>query len=182
MKTCGYCGCENPDGAALCSGCGTDEFEDSTPELGAKDNGNEPPLESEPDPLPPTSDVSPEEEAALCMTCLYPNTPTRYWCKECGAPMTGLCGFGLFESALATGSMWRGAVRGRPKPFVLFGVWILGFPNLLQPLVFFSVQAHGYSLTPSYVSTVPIRGFLWIYIMYRVTQNYLTIPKIKFDE
>ncbi|MGA2554883.1 MAG: zinc-ribbon domain-containing protein [Verrucomicrobiota bacterium] len=31
MKKCGYCGHENPDDAAFCSGCGTDEFETHAP-------------------------------------------------------------------------------------------------------------------------------------------------------
>ena len=31
MKKCGYCGRENPDDAALCSGCGTDGFEKEAP-------------------------------------------------------------------------------------------------------------------------------------------------------
>jgi zinc ribbon protein len=31
MKTCGYCGHQNQDEAAFCSGCGTDEFETDTP-------------------------------------------------------------------------------------------------------------------------------------------------------
>jgi hypothetical protein len=31
MKKCGYRGHENPDDAALCSGCGTDEFEKEAP-------------------------------------------------------------------------------------------------------------------------------------------------------
>lgn len=163
MKTCGYCGRENEDDAVFCSECGQDEF--PTVEI-----------ETKPEPEPLTPDVSPDEEAAICPFCLFPNLTTRQWCKQCDAPIMGV-GFDPLKSAWALGSMWRGVVRGRPKTWVFFGVWAYFLPG-----VFFAPWAF---LSGAYSNSLPLVILSLVYaaidasMLYQVTRNYLTIPKPK---
>jgi hypothetical protein len=175
MKTCGYCGRENEDSAAFCLACGLSEFAESTPAIA-------PPPESvaESEIAGPEPDVLPDDEAALCPSCLFPNLPHRQWCKRCGVPISGVPGFGPFESAVAWGCAWRGAVRGRPKPIVLFGIWFFFLPGFLVAGLFFLVALFtgflpGLLLACAY-------GAIPFSMLYQVTRNYLTIPKPSLDE
>jgi len=117
MKSCAYCGRENQDDATHCHECGTAEF--VVPVL--------PPASLQqrieaPEPPDPEPDVPPDGEAALCTYCLFPNLPEASWCKRCGASVSFASIVGPADAARASGFMWRGALRGHPKPFVLFGV------------------------------------------------------------
>jgi hypothetical protein len=92
---------------------------------------------------------------------------------------------GPLDAALASGFMWRGAVRGRPKPFVLVSVWAMFLPklfvNLLTALSILTLGVAG-----------PVSlGMLWVALafaaiafsmLYQVTRNYLTIPPAHLDE
>src|SRR5947199_7185615 len=125
MKSCAYCGGQNPTESTNCPECGTADFvvpaAPSVPATIAE------PLADLPD---PECDVSADTEAALCTFCLFPNLPEASWCKRCGASVSFASIVGPQDAALASGFMWRGAVRGRPKPFVLISVWLLFFPKL----------------------------------------------------
>ena len=83
------------------------------------------------------------------------------------------------------GFAYRAAVRGHPKVFVVIGIWVLFLPNLLA-------NAAALSLIISSGMDLFVGGIvLWFCIgsgafsaamLYKVTNNYLTIPKLVLDE
>jgi len=181
MKTCGYCGRENEDSAVVCRECGQSEFPETAKALAAQ---LESPVEKEPE--LPEPEVGSGEEACICPFCLFPNLPEREWCKNCGAPFNTSV-MGPFECALAEGSMWRGVVRGRPKPIVLVIIWIWFFPAFLLGVtaILFGLIA---MLAGLFSGVLLVFGAGLFYsllsgsMLFQVTRNFLTIPKTKFDD
>lgn len=171
MKSCAYCGRENPDEAKHCRECGTAEFTvPSSPSVPA-----EPKIEAVatvPDPEP---DVSLDDESVLCMSCLFPNRPEATWCKRCGAAIGPTTSLVPTDAIRMLGQFYRGAVHGRPKPLVLAGVWVLFLPGLVaNSIVIFSV------LDGAIGGGTGVIGF-WLALgggaicytmLYRVTRNY----------
>jgi hypothetical protein len=107
------------------------------------------------------------------------------WCKRCGASMSYASIVGPLDAALASGFMWRGAVRGRPKPFVLVSVWLLFFPKLLVNLLAaLSILTFGMTGLASLAMLWVALAFAAVAFMmlYQVTRNYLTIPPAHLDE
>src|SRR5215813_9355731 len=130
MKKCIHCGSENLDDLTNCCDCGATEFTLLESQSLPSEAEAESALTPEPWPV-----VLPETESALCTYCLFPNPPDEPSCKRCGSPLNFSSIVGPLEVALASGFMWRGAVRGRPKNFVLAGVWFLFFPRLILNLL-----------------------------------------------
>jgi hypothetical protein len=176
MKTCGYCGRENEDSAIVCRECGLSEFPDSAEEKARAAQAQEV-VEAESE--IPEPDVTSGEEACICPFCLFPNLPDRGWCKNCGTPFN-ISVMGPFESALARGCMYRGIVRGRPKPIVFTVVWLSCFPAILLGLI----ATVGGVLTlylPIFFIGILCCAISGSFLI-QVTRNYLTIPKPKLDE
>jgi len=181
MKSCAYCGRENEDDAVRCCECGTAQF--VHPASSAMLSQRQ--AERVADAPDPECDVPADGEAALCTYCLFPNLPEASWCKRCGASMSYASIVGPLDAALASGFMWRGAVRGRPKPIVLLGVWMLFFPSLLwNLLVALSILTFG-------MTGPALLAMLWFTVayaavafrmLYQVTRNYVTIPPMHLDE
>lgn len=181
MKSCAYCGRENEDDAMRCCECGTARFV-----LPAS-----PPASSERQTAPAAQtpqaecDVPAESVAALCTNCLFPNFPDAAWCKRCGASIGYASIVGPQDAAVASGFMWRGAVLGRPKPFVLVSVWVLFFPKLLWNLLLaFFVLAGGITGLLAVATLWLALAFAAVAFMmlYQVTRNYLTVPQRHLDE
>jgi hypothetical protein len=121
-------------------------------------------------------DVNPEEESALCTVCLFPNFPDVPWCKRCGAPIGPTAGFVPTEAIFSVGYAFRAALRGRPKPLVVFGIWLFFFPGFVVN----TSLILGFLL--GRVDSVPRLLSLWLAVigvvicgsmLYRVTRNYL---------
>ena len=181
MKNCAYCGRENADDATCCRECGTSEF------VAAAQSS--PPVREEveraaafPDPEP---DVSADDESALCTYCLFPNLTDASWCKRCGASIGYGSIVGPVDAARASGFMWRGALRGRPSTFVLVSTWLLFLPKLMLNLaaawLIFAGGVTGFWALPI-LWLVIVFGAIACVMLYRVTTNYLTIPKPRWDD
>jgi hypothetical protein len=181
LKTCSYCGRENQDDAANCCGCGMTEFSIPIPPSSSQ------PLDAET--TVQLSEIVPDEspagEHALCPSCLFPNLPEAPWCKRCGAPISASAMFAPIESAYIVGFAYRAALQGWPRPFVLFGTWLIFLPSVAINLTM--IFALLYSHASGYVTV----ALLWLCtgycamsasMIYRVTSNYLTIPKPRLDE
>jgi hypothetical protein len=183
MKTCGYCGRESEDSAVVCRECGLSEFQDPAAEKARAAQAQEV-VEVEPE--IPEPDVASGEEACICPFCLFPNLPDRQWCKYCGSPFNASF-MGPFESALAAGPMWRGVVRGRPKPIVLITIWIWFLPAFVCGVatILFGLIAVLAGLFSGILLSLGV-GLLYSVIsasmLFQVTRNFLTIPKPKFDD
>jgi|SRR5689334_5919072 len=183
MKSCAYCGRENEDDAMQCSECGTNRFVLAAAPVTSAQKQAERVAEA---PTPePECDVPAGSEVALCTFCLFPNLPDAAWCKRCGASISYASIVGPLDVAIASGFMWRGAVRGRPKRFVLLGVWVLFFPvfvlNLLSALSVFVVGIAGPLSLVLFWLTLGYAGVAFM-MLYQVTRNYLTIPPMHLDE
>jgi hypothetical protein len=181
MKSCAYCGRENEDDAVRCRECGTAQFVLPASPAASSQKQTEPVAEAP----ELESDESVEGEAALCTYCVFPNSPEAAWCKRCGASMSYASIVGPLDVAVASGFMWRGAVRGRPKPFVLISVWVLFFPKLvLNLLAALSVLVVGFAGPWSLALFWLALAFAAVAFMmlYQVTRNYLTIPRRRLDE
>jgi hypothetical protein len=176
MKTCGYCGRENEDSAIVCRECGLSEF---LPTAEEKARAAQTQAMVEPEPEIPEPDVASGEEASICPFCLFPNLPDREWCKNCGTPFNTSV-MGPFESALARGFMYRGIVRGRPKPIVLVTVWISCAPIALLGLI--AIMGGIVSGLLPLISVGILCFAIPGSILFQVTRNFLTIPKPKFDD
>lgn len=176
MKNCGYCGRENEDSAVACRECGLSEFPETADEkarIAQAQATAEPELEI------PTPDVTSDQEAAICPFCLFPNRTDRQWCKRCGTPFNASV-VDPFQSMLAAGCMWRGLVRGRPKAIVLCLAWLWLFPTGVANVV--GILGGLLSAQISFLSYSAIYGVIPFLILYKVTKNFLTIPKPKLDE
>src|ERR1043166_2109055 len=118
MKRCAYCGQENEDTSVHCRECGTEEF--LVPTLTEPTNADSVAPKSESPELMP--EIPADGESVLCTRCLFPNLPDHYWCKRCGSPIDFGAIVGPVDAARASGFMWRDALQGRPKTFVLLSV------------------------------------------------------------
>jgi hypothetical protein len=124
------------------------------------------------------------EEVALCPCCLFPNLPEVPWCKRCGAAITAVSTFAPLESAQATGLVYRGAVRGHPKLFVLVIIWLWFLPSLLAHIsILFGILSGWFSGVDGvfYLWWAVIGGAISAILLYRVTWNYFNIPKPKLE-
>jgi hypothetical protein len=178
MKLCAYCGRENEDDAVGCRECGTAQFVFPA----SSETSSQKETEHVAEAPEPECDVPADGEAALCTYCLFPNLQEASWCKRCGASMSYGSIVGPLDAALASGYMWRGAVRGRPKPLVLVSVWVLFLPKLLVNLLAaLSILACGMTGPASLAMLWLTLAFAAVAFMmlYQVTRNYLTIPPIK---
>ena len=173
MKICAYCGRDCEESLTHCSECGTAEFvvrkEKSLPVPAV-------PEREFPDVEP---DVAPEEESLLCPSCLFPNRTEVTWCKRCGAPIGLTTAIVPTDAAHSVGFVYRGAVRGRPKPVVLFGVWLLFFPGWVANVfilywIFTGGSHDGHGLGTIWLAIIGIA--ISSTMLYRVTRNYFTRP------
>jgi hypothetical protein len=172
MKTCGYCGRENEEDAVFCKECGLSEFPETA-------SAQEVPAIKEAEPEIPTPDVGPDQEAAICPFCLFPNLPDPPCCKRCGTPFNTSV-MGPFEGALAEGFMWRSVVRGRPKRWVMLVVWVLFSPLFCVGAL--SILTGIIILDPFVLITGALSAVIALSMLYQVTKNYVNVPKVKLDE
>ncbi|HEY0548392.1 MAG TPA: hypothetical protein VGF13_02255 [Verrucomicrobiae bacterium] len=138
--------------------------------------------------IDPEPDVSPEAEAALCTYRVFPNLPDVPWCKKCGAPLGWSAVVGPADAARASGFMWRGALRGRPKVFVLLSVWVLFLPRFV--LSFIGALVFLFTLLSDvpgcfvlvYLLLTLFYGTMSFLMLFHITRNFLKIPRLKLDE
>ena len=123
MKTCSYCGHENPDEAAGCSGCGA---------LPVVPRMTEPRL----DPMPlaafPAED---EPQKALCPSCLEPNRQSAGFCENCGGIIGATSGLAPLEAAWNKGHGNPRSLDTHPRPIILIVVWLLFCPSMVWSLL-----------------------------------------------
>ncbi|MCP5520296.1 MAG: hypothetical protein H7A46_01955 [Verrucomicrobiales bacterium] len=195
MKTCAYCGRENRDDARCCCECGTAEFKEQTstavPDTFAKPRGSPATHAVATTGIPePVSGVEREteisatgntddDETVLCTYCVRLNSSQAIWCCECGASISYASIVGPVDAAYASGFMWRGALRGRPRFFVLFGTWALFFPRLMLSLLALICApltgVRDVAAAVLYLTALG-NGAIALAMLSKVTSNYATSP------
>jgi hypothetical protein len=178
MKKCFYCGAEYPDDANICVMDHT-SLRGTSSETAAIDTVSiEKKLEPAVETVELESDVPPDGEAELCISCLFPNLPDSRWCKQCGAPMSSMVGFLMPDAAQAVGFVFRRAVETPANFVVLCGIWVFYFPgfvlNALALRWIFDSGIGGLAGLALFWLTV-VCGAICASMLYRVTRNYITI-------
>lgn len=119
------------------------------------------------------------DEEITCISCLTQLKRSESFCHECGAPVGVTATLDPLQAIRAEGFLFRRALEGRPKLIVLVGIWLLYLPVLVISAiaaVYIIGHMRGFS------------GFLFFWVMiglscsafvilYRITKNYITIPK-----
>lgn len=124
----------------------------------------------------------------LCTYCVFPNSPEASWCRKCGSPVNYGGIVGPVDAARATMFMWLGALRGRPKVFVLVTIWIFFLPLFLIQLfgtlafawLFLTGEANPFTVFVMGYSVV-LCGAAFL-MLFQVTRNFFTVPKITLDD
>lgn len=119
------------------------------------------------------------KEQINCQSCLTANEAAAVNCRNCGAFLSGISAIDPVGSIQAEGELWRKTVKGRPKPFVMIITWILFLPVLLATTAvaiktILTESGSGGFLVFWFSVGAAIFAFV---LLYRVTYNYLTIPK-----
>ncbi|HKR00351.1 MAG TPA: zinc ribbon domain-containing protein [Pyrinomonadaceae bacterium] len=118
-------------------------------------------------------------ETLTCPSCLTVNQHSAGFCKECGAPIGAVSTLDPMQTIQSEGFLFRKAVTGRPKPIVLLGIWILNLPAFAVSLgvaIYLLLNKRGWADFIFFWGAVAI-SFITFVILYKVTRNYLTIPR-----
>lgn len=124
------------------------------------------------------------EEIVACLSCLAPNQAATAFCEKCGAPIGATSTLDPLKMIRAEGFMLGKAVNNRPKPIVLFGIWVIFLPWLAA-----SVMMAGSQILYGFDSAGFV--FFWLgvglavfalVVLYRVTKNYFTPPDFNRNE
>src|SRR3982750_2407343 len=125
--------------------------------------------------------ITNSDDTITCASCLTPNRRFATFCEECGAPIGATATIDPLQTIRAESFVIHKALERRPSLLVLLGLWLTHFPVLVASIgVAIYMILYGYG----------IAGFLffWVIIalccyaavvLYRVTRNYVTIPKDK---
>jgi len=180
MRPCPDCGHGNPDDIPRCEECANElKAEALAPKLEAGI------VEQEAEPAGDETDCEPTSanETCLCLSCLYPHQPEAAFCKRCGAPVGSIAAIGPLERLYAEGFVYRKAAEGRPSLIVLFGIWLLFLPPAVLSLGMLAWGVHleirfGQNLFSNWIYICS--GGLSLAMLYRVTKNFITLPKLKY--
>lgn len=118
-------------------------------------------------------------ETITCLSCLALNTPAEAFCHECGAPIGRTATLDPINTIRAEGFLLRKSLEGRPKLITLLGIWIIHLPVLVLGVysaVYIILKWRGLSAFLFFWALVGLACFAFV-ILYRITKNYLTIPK-----
>ena len=130
---------------------------------------------------PPTAR---SDETITCPSCQALNNRRAEFCHKCGAPLGPVATLDPMQTIQAEGFLLRKATEGRPSRIVLIGIWIVFLPCLVGTvysairLLFGERGSFGFFFFWGSIG-LSIIAFM---ILYRVTKNYLTIPKKQLDD
>ena len=125
-----------------------------------------------------------DRETVICASCLAPVSRSETFCHECGAPVGDAATLDPLGAVQAQGFLYRKALEGRPKLFTLVCVWALNLPVFVGGI-------YGAIYVSLHSDAVSGFAFFWLLmgfallsfaILYRITKNYVTIPKKRWED
>ena len=129
--------------------------------------------------MKPESLTTDADELIPCISCLAENRRFESFCHRCGAPVSTTATLAPVQTIQTEGFLLRKALERRPKLMVLVGVWILHLPVLVLGVcvaIFIIFSQRGIVGFFFFWVMIALSTFAAI-ILYRITKNYLTIPK-----
>jgi hypothetical protein len=128
--------------------------------------------------------ITNSDDTITCTFCLTQNKRFATFCEECGTPIGATATIDPLQTIRAESFVIHKALERRSSLIVLLGIWLTHFPVLVA-----SIGVAIYMILYMY----GIAGFLFFWVMiafccyavvvlYRVTRNYLTIPKKTVNE
>ena len=129
--------------------------------------------------MKPDSLTTNADETITCISCLAENRRFEAFCHKCGAPVGTTATLAPLQTIQTEGLLLRKALEGRPKLIVLLGVWILHLPVLVCGVgfaIYFILNQRGFVGFLFFWAMVGLSFFASV-VLYRITKNYLTIPK-----
>lgn len=119
------------------------------------------------------------DETITCVSCLTQNSQADAACRKCGYPIGATANLDPLQTIQTEGLLLRKALEGRPKLIVLLGVWILFLPVLVVGAggaLYFVMNPRSYSDVIFFGALLGL-SYIAFLVLYRITRNYLTIPK-----
>ena len=120
-----------------------------------------------------------EEETLTCVSCAAQNRLADTFCHQCGAPISTTATLDPLNTIRINGFLLNKALEGRPKLIVLLGIWILHLPVLVIGIggaIYYVLNRKRFSDVLFFWALLGL-AYVAFVILYRVTKNYLTIPK-----
>ena len=123
--------------------------------------------------------ITNSDDSITCVSCLAQNKSVATFCEECGAPIGATATIDPLQTIRTEAFLLDKAIQRPPRLIVLLGIWLVHFPVLVASIgVAIYMILYGSGIT----------GFLFFWVMialccyavvvlYRVTRNYLVIPK-----
>jgi len=123
--------------------------------------------------------ITNSDDTITCTFCLTQNKRFATFCEECGAPVGATSTIDPLQTIQAESFVIHKALQKRPSLIVLLGIWLTHFPGLVASIgVAIYMILYGYGLTGFLFFWVMIACcFYAVVVLYRVTRNYITIPK-----
>ena len=125
-----------------------------------------------------------DEEIIACLSCMAPNPATIAFCEKCGAPIGTTSTLDPLKMIRAEGFLLKKATTDRPKPIVLFGVWIIFLPWLAGSILLAGSQIlYGFDFEGFVFFWIGVGlAMVALIILYRVTKNYFAPLDLEQNE
>jgi hypothetical protein len=124
------------------------------------------------------------DETIACPSCLATISRDETFCHECGAPVGTTAALDPINTIRAQGFLITRALEGRPKLIVLLGLWMLNLPAFVGGVfcaIYLPLHMDAFSGFIFFWFMIGL-SILSFAILYRITKNYVTIPKKKWGE
>ncbi len=124
-----------------------------------------------------------DQKTFVCFSCMQPNEFGQNFCKFCNTPISQNSSNDPIQIALGEGMTYRKATESKPKPIVVFGIWLLFFPLFVVcsyvaiETIFILNGSVGFVL---FWLMFIVAGFSFL-MVYKVTKNYLYFEENKRD-
>lgn len=128
--------------------------------------------------------IAEREENFLCLSCMQPNEADEKICVYCDAPLHHPLSTDPLQVAYGEGKTYGKTVSAKPKPIVVFGVWITFLPTFVVSIgVVIETLLNRNSSTGLILFLITLFLSIFSFIMlFRITKNYFLLEKFDHAE